>query len=502
MTARDRPGFGPSVADEASQWRRAGPLPPAAGGAPRRESNFGAGGGSRYNEGPSPFDAMEVGEGGRRVGFGSQFAPGQGSNGPDGIGRRPSRFGDSGSMATAAVSGEPGPGDDAANWRTGKPVEAPVPSRGSFSREASSFSAAGGAATSRPGSGSRRESALDVDEKYAGLERMGMGSKGPVTSPSSPRPGADRKNSLLANPAAAAAAEEADTWRSSRKTTTSTSGEESSAPRERKRLELKPRGSTAGLTGDQVSSPTTSATPISPSKTKNPFGAAKPVDAAERERQVEEKLRVREKAWQEEREKKLADKKLAKEAAAEGETGKSQAGEINRSSGQDAAGSNNNSTAAAAAPGGSATQNARKASHPPTNPWKKVEPKSPKSSSSGPSSPAPTHGARRTSSAATQQGEKKSDAVAEVTKSAATNGDAKTQPQTAATSPRVAPAAVTGAWGGGRKASGALSAAQIAAAAKGQTEDSTKPNGAPASKASDAAVNETVDAVDAVEIKE
>ncbi|WFD31524.1 Eukaryotic translation initiation factor 4B [Malassezia sp. CBS 17886] len=59
------------------------------------------------------------------------------------------------------------------------------------------------------------------------------------------------------------------------------SGAEEGAPMERKKLDLKPRGSTS------VEAPASSASSARP----NPFGNAKPVDSADRERAIQEKMR-------------------------------------------------------------------------------------------------------------------------------------------------------------------------------------------------------------------
>ncbi|CEH15635.1 FOG: RRM domain [Ceraceosorus bombacis] len=180
-------GFGgglSSVAEEASQWRRAGPLP-SGGDAPpsgfARRGSDRPGFGRQEADGPSGFDNMEVGAGGRS-GFGSRFT------------------------ASPAGRERDGPaGDDAETWRS-----------------------------------SRR--------------------------PSAPARGTSQGGDRYPSPGGAAA-----------------------PPAERKKLELKPRSTPVS---DNTSAPAP-ATPSTPgaegaaASRANPFGSAKPVDAAEHTPRVE-----------------------------------------------------------------------------------------------------------------------------------------------------------------------------------------------------------------------
>ncbi|KDN41319.1 hypothetical protein K437DRAFT_295626 [Tilletiaria anomala UBC 951] len=530
----DRPGFAPSIADEASQWRRAGPLAadgPGGIGLRRRESNFG-GTGSRFGaggDGPSGFDSMEVGEGGRRVGFGSGFQ----SGGPTperaagGFGR--SRYaadaaGPGGYGGPGPISSEPGPGDEASNWRTGKPVE-------------STAFGSGGPGTprsDRPPAGSRRESlATDMDEKYAGLERMGFGAKfSPAAAPTSPtekRGGfgfGERKNSAFGagaaglgssgdrTPAAPGPADEADTWRSSRKGSVAASasrkpstsdaaaaggddGSGPAAPTQRKRLELKPRSEGADAAGaGAATSPTSAGT--SSKGGVNPFGNAKPVDAAERERQIEERMRQRDAERKEERERKRERELERKEKE------KKTVGDASTKAGADAP-STPTTDGSVSAEDGSAAAAAKRPSqgqlNPPTNPWKKVEPKarqqpsetsassSPTASASGAKIPrggAPAGAQCRTSASASSQSPAPANASGEA---ASTCGSEKRFEAASPAAPqqRECAAPATGAWGGGRKAAGALAVAA---------------GGAPKEKDGADAGAEVAKAVMSVEIKE
>ncbi|CDS02149.1 hypothetical protein [Sporisorium scitamineum] len=202
----DRP-IHTSQADDASQWRRAGPLPPAesrGGFAPRPERS-----GVPRTEG-SGFDNMDV-SGGVRSGFGAKFQSAPPSN-------RPPR-----DLAPA----EPSQGDLASQWRTGKPVEGRSPAN---SRRPSGMADS----DSRRSSFRHRNDANDVDERFASQERMGFGSKfvadqTPPESPSNAKKGfgfgaADRRGS---GQPPSAAAESTDNWRSAKKPS---SGSSSPAP--------------------------------------------------------------------------------------------------------------------------------------------------------------------------------------------------------------------------------------------------------------------------------
>lgn len=280
----DRPGFGPSAAEEASQWRRAGPLPPSSNDGPSsrpgmgsRERSTGGFGGPR--DGPSGFDNMEVGAGGRS-GFGSKFQSSPSGPGAQGrAGPPPPR-----------EPLEPSKGEVASDWRTGKPMEG-RPSRPAFQGRG------GEEGSSRSPSFRQHREATDVDEKYAGQERMGFGSKFVATPPDSPStgrgPGGQRRGSGQQHGGAGGAGDSADTWRSARSGgkpagATSPLGGNASAspapPAERKKLDLKPRGSS-------TTTEATTAAEAATSSRASPFGNAKPVDSSEREKAIEERIR-------------------------------------------------------------------------------------------------------------------------------------------------------------------------------------------------------------------
>ncbi|SAM86214.1 related to TIF3-translation initiation factor eIF-4B [Ustilago bromivora] len=271
----DRPMHS-SQADDASQWRRAGPLPPAeprGGFAPRPERS-----GVPRTEG-SGFDNMDV-AGGVRSGFGAKFQSAPPSN-------RPPRD---------AASLEPSQGDLATQWRTGKPVEGRSPAN---SRRPSGMPDS----DSRRPSYRQRNEANEVDDRFASQERMGFGSKlapdqTPPESPGNAKKGfgfgaAERRGSGQ-NAGPAPTSDATDNWRSAKKPASGSSSPAASAaaPAERKKLDLKPRSAeptTAAAAADNTGS-----------SKPSPFGNAKPVNAAERERQIEEKLAQREKERQEE----------------------------------------------------------------------------------------------------------------------------------------------------------------------------------------------------------
>ncbi|PWY97950.1 hypothetical protein BCV70DRAFT_202435 [Testicularia cyperi] len=276
----DRPMAQASLADDASQWRRAGPLPPSeprGGFAPRPDR-----GGVPRAEGAGGFDNMDVSSG-VRSGFGGKFQAAAPS-------ARPPR---------EAAPIEPSHGDMASDWRTGKPVEGRSPAT---SRRPSGIAEG----DSRRPSFRRHNDANEVDDKYASQERMGFGSKfqadqTPPDSPGHPRksfgPGgaADRRSSGQQGAGAPASASDSfDNWRSAKKPVSGSPGPASAtaAPAERKKIELKPRSAESSASAAAAGS-TTSSKP-------SPFGNAKPVNAAERERQIEEKISQREKERQEE----------------------------------------------------------------------------------------------------------------------------------------------------------------------------------------------------------
>lgn len=190
-----------AMADEATQWRRSTPL-----AADNRGGPFGGG----PSGGSSGFDEMGVGSDGTRSGFGGKFVP---------TADRPRRGG--------IEPAEPGRGDTASDWRTGKPVS--------------------GKSSSRFGFGG--------DSERRGGDRPGAADEG------------------FAN------------WRAGRQASAE------SATGERRKLDLKPRSTTAS---------STSATSQSSARS-NPFGSAKPVDVGQREREIDEKIREQDRIRREER---------------------------------------------------------------------------------------------------------------------------------------------------------------------------------------------------------
>lgn len=376
----DRPTFS-SQADDASQWRRAGPLPPSeprGGFAPRPERS-----GVPRND-SSGFDNMDV-SGGVRSGFGNKFqsAPAPSS--------RPPR---------ELTPVEPSQGDLASQWRTGKPVEGRSP--------ANSRRPSGMGDSERQASFRHRNDANDVDDRFASQERMGFGSKftpdqTPPESPGNAKKGfgfggADRRASGQ-TPGAAAASDSTDTWRSARKPASGSSSPapQAAAPAERKKLDLKPRSAESAAAAAATTS----------SSKPSPFGNAKPIDASEREREIEEKLSQREKERQEEI-------KAKKEAKAKADKEKKDKAE-------------------AAAP--------------------------------APADSAPTEASETASPAA------------------------ETASPAAAKAPRAAPP--TGAWGGGRKPSGALVGGEQSPAAANEEDGKT----------TDAEVNEVADKVEETKLE-
>ncbi|PWN42224.1 hypothetical protein IE81DRAFT_140709 [Ceraceosorus guamensis] len=422
-------GFGgglSSVAEEASQWRRAGPLP-SGGDAPpsgfARRGSDRPGFGRQEADGPSGFDNMEVGAGGRS-GFGSRFTASPAGRERDGPG---GRFASQGTAAQPPA--EPSAGDGATNWRTGKPHESLQPPSQPGSRRPS----AGPAGNERsPSSFNHRGDATQVDERFASQERMGFGSKMLSTPPDSPSAsangprrqfGADRRLSNAPGPSAASpsAGDDAETWRSSRRPSapargTSQGGDRyaspggaAAPPAERKKLELKPRSTPVS---DNASAPAP-ATPSTPgaegaaASRANPFGSAKPVDAAERDRLIEEKIAAREKE-RKEKEKERKDKERADREAA-----------------QAAAPKGPRADGSAKGTSGGASGNA----------WRR----------DGSAKPV-SNGSLKVEAADTPRVESASQSQAESVET-----DANQSPAPRAPAP-------TGAWGGGRKPSGALGA--------------------------------------------
>jgi translation initiation factor 4B len=439
------------MAEEASQWRRAGPLPPA--DPPARRGPPGGGDRPSYNRFESSastgggFDAMEVGAGGRS-GFGSKFTPapaGVRDAPPHGAPRTPRVGADGGPPPPL----EPSQGDEASNWRTGKPVETPVEAR----RPSSGVT---------PGGADRAQSfrggdATQVDERYAGQERMGFGSKFAATPPESPSGGAGKRAGFgfaagragppgapgagpSAAPVTPTAGDEADTWRNAARRPAPARGPSQgpaagAPPAERKKLELKPRSTPtpAAEGGEAPSTPLSPTGEQSSSGRANPFGNAKPVDAAERERLIEEKMAAREKERKEQREKEQAER-IAERQAAQDAAPKGPRGDRNKPAGAAAEGG-----AASPAPAGAPT--GPRASGSAGNAWRR-EP-----SASSPSVPAgPAADAKKTSAPSSEKGSSQAEAVA-----------SPPAPAAAAAAPVAPPKpAPTGAWGGGRKPSGAL----------------------------------------------
>ncbi|KAK0557363.1 Eukaryotic translation initiation factor 4B [Tilletia horrida] len=468
----DEFGAPPSAAEEASQWRRAGPLPPAepsAGGyrgGPRRgDSYLSAGGGDRYERGDRPersgfggggggggFENMSIGADGSRAGFGSKFSnspapPSRGASfSEDPALRREPR-----EPRAPREPVEPGAGDNANDWRTGKAVSGPPagaalgspsgPRRGSQDRGAP------GPDGARTPQLRRRESNMangaELDAKYSGAgERMGFGSKfapgapagsgspgalSPTTSEPAAPGGPQRRSSQFAG-AGAAAGGEVQNWRTlprkaptgstpteggaatangpaapagSASGATSPSGEAAATPAppaERKRLQLKPRSSAAVL---ETSAQAAGDTSTSSSKS-NPFGTARPVDVAEREREIETKLETKREEERKEREAKRAEEKERKAAASAAST-PAKNGPSSSTKGEEGSAADASAASAGA-----------------------VDPVAASELANG------------------------TDAAAAGDKADASTADAPPPPPT----PRVAPP--TGAWGGGRKASGAL----------------------------------------------
>ncbi|WFC99953.1 Eukaryotic translation initiation factor 4B [Malassezia yamatoensis] len=132
---------------------------------------------------------------------------------------------------------EPSQSDTASDWRTGKPVSAKGSSRFGF------------------GHG-------DHDRASGGFERRSSGAT----------------DEGFAN------------WRAGRQA----SGDGASAPQARRKLDLKPRGST-------LNEETKDTTASADSSRASPFGAAKPVDSGQRDREIENRLREQERLRREQR---------------------------------------------------------------------------------------------------------------------------------------------------------------------------------------------------------
>ncbi|KAG8864877.1 hypothetical protein FRB96_003463 [Tulasnella sp. 330] len=258
----------------AGPWRRDGPLPPS--------NDRGSGGGfrggsSRYDDGALEKDR------GERMGFGSRFVP---SNDSPGRGGGPSRGGDR----------EPPPGpteaETNADWRAGsRPTRGPpTPVSGD-----------------RPGPPSRKVSGFVPHEGTHAADTDNVWQKGSKFSPSEPerpafaagkssffgrressqRPGEDEPSDWRSAPRKAPTAPA--TNNGGRSNERSPTGSVPSTPNMgRRKLELLPRTANQSGATSPVGSPK-SVNPTAILARSNPFGDAKPVDAASREKEIEEK---------------------------------------------------------------------------------------------------------------------------------------------------------------------------------------------------------------------
>lgn len=229
-----------------SPWRRDGPLPPL--DRPPR------GGGSRFSDAPSA-------DRGERMGFGSRFVP----SSPRGGGSRDL---------------PPGEAENNSDWRsTARPRGPPPP-------------------TDRPSTGPRKTSGFTPHEGPAhAADTEDTWSKGSKFSPTPSGPPSDTrsKSSFFREGGNRAADDEPSDWRSGPRRgpippERSPSESVPTTPNMgRRKLELLPRTSSQSTATSPVGSPK-AATPNGGSFRSNPFGAAKPVDAAAREKEIEEKL--------------------------------------------------------------------------------------------------------------------------------------------------------------------------------------------------------------------
>ncbi|KAG8930365.1 hypothetical protein FRC00_001184 [Tulasnella sp. 408] len=233
-----------------SPWRREGPLPPL--DRPPR------GGGSRFSDAPSA-------DRGERMGFGSRFVP----SSPRGPGSRDL---------------PPGESENNSDWRATARPRAPQPP------------------PDRPSSGPRKTSGFATHEGPAhAADTEDSWSKGSKFSPSPSDPATNTrgKSSFFRDGANRAADDEPSDWRSGpRRGPLPPNGRSDRSPSEsvpstpnmgRRKLELLPRTSSQSTATSPVGSPK-AATPNGGSFRSNPFGAAKPIDAAAREKEIEEKL--------------------------------------------------------------------------------------------------------------------------------------------------------------------------------------------------------------------
>lgn len=346
-----RQGGFSSAADDASQWRRSGPAPTSTRGS-TRPSFSGRGG---FDDGPSGFDSMEI-SGGARAGFGSKFNPSTAAP------RSGNRFG--------GGDFDPNAGDDAANWRTGKPIESRQPPTRKFSHGPSTAgddvvldrSAFGQKVNVSPSPAPQREDrstrgfgfARQAPDADVTLDRSAFGAKmsSPAPEQAPRRGGFERQSSSQRTSPATTPAETADQWRRA-----GGPASPKNTSRERQPLKLQPRTSTAPKNAEAAPS----------SGKPSPFGAAKPVDNAEREREIEARLQERRRSEQ----RKQQETKSSKPPTETGSQG---------------------------TPEDDAAPTMSGPKHPPTNPWKSVPAKK-QGASSGPAAQAASSTAKETSSA-------------------------------------------------------------------------------------------------------
>lgn len=252
-----------SAADDTDQWRRSGP---GSGLGSSRRSGYG-----EIADGSSGFDLMEV-TGGVRAGFGSRFDPSAAA-----AGKRPSGF---------AGEFDPFAADDAANWRTGKPVEArhttqhfPHVSVAPGEDVVIDRSTFGQKVTLSPPARTREDRGRAVGfAAHAGeditIDRSAFGSKLP---PPREATHGRRGGGFFERHSSEQGGTEEEPWRRA--------GPSAPALRkERPHLKLQPRSSTLPPVGAEAAHI---------SGKPSPFGAARPVDSAERERQITERLQER-----------------------------------------------------------------------------------------------------------------------------------------------------------------------------------------------------------------
>lgn len=267
--------FTPSAADEASQWRRSGPLPardppPAA----RRQGSY--------------SDAPAGGDRDWSAARGARFTPSVPAT-PSGLRRDSSGPG----REREFREREPSMADDAGQWRSSRPL-------------------------------------VDIKEGQQQQQQQGRGGfASGQTSPSLAETeqtwsrGTKLRTPVASEPAAsgtASPAEERD-WRSSRATSAVPSNDGDNSPRqppapvERRKLNLAPRSVPATPSTDPSATAESPATPSS-----SIFGSAKPADTASKEREAAAKLAVRDAERKKAREEEFAreaekGKKLAEDKA-------------------------------------------------------------------------------------------------------------------------------------------------------------------------------------------